>query len=429
MMENMIDIKILRDTPEKVRAAIVAKNGDPQLVDAFLRIDADWREVTQNLEALRAEQKELSALRKIEEAKANKEKIKELEERMSGLDAERTATWLRVPNLPSEDTPLGKDDTENKVIRRVGEPPVFDFVPKDHVALGEALCIIDTETAGEVSGARFTYLKGDLVRMQFALIQYALEILGNENILRSIAESVRPGFSPKPFQPVIPPVMIRPEIFERMARLEPKEERYHISSDNLYLVGSAEHTLGPMHIDETLDEKDFPIRYVGYSTSFRREAGSYGKDTKGILRLHQFDKVEMESFSLPEHSQTEQDFFIAVQEYLMWSLGLPYQVVMCCTGDQGDPDARHLDIETWMPGQGKYRETHSADLMTDYQSRRLGTKVKRESGKTEFVHMNDATVFAIGRTLIGIMENYQTKEGKIQVPRALQKYVGKEILG
>lgn len=429
MMECMIDIKILRDNPEKVKAAVAAKNGDPKIVDAFLKLDTEWRESTQGLEALRAEQKELSAARKIEEAKANKDRIREAEERLSLLESERTKIWLRVPNLPSEDTPPGKDDSENKVIRKVGESRAFDFEPKDHMQLGEALGLIDTETAGEVSGARFAYLRGDLVRMQFGLIQYAFEILGNEHILRSIAESVRSGFSAKPFLPVVPPVMIRPEVFERMARLEPREERYHLPSDDLYLIGSAEHTLGPMHMDQMFEEKDLPIRYVGYSTSFRREAGSYGKDTKGILRLHQFDKVEMESFSLPEHSQTEQDFFVAVQEYLMWSLELPYQVVMCCTGDQGDPDARHLDIETWMPGQGKYRETHSADLMTDYQSRRLGTKVRREGGKTEFVHMNDATVFAIGRTLIGIMENYQTKEGKIKVPRVLQKYVGKEIIG
>jgi len=182
-------------------------------------------------------------------------------------------------------------------------------------------------------------------------------------------------------------------------------------------------------MDEVIPEEKLPIRYLGFSTAFRREAGSYGKDVRGILRMHQFDKLEMESFVVPENGITEQEFFVAVQEYLMWSLELPFQVVICCTGDQGDPDARHLDIETWMPAQKKYRETHSADYMADYQSRRLGTRIRRKDGSVQYAHMNDATAIAIGRTLIAIMENYQTKDGKIEVPHVLQKYAGKKIIG
>ncbi len=428
-MDGMIDVKLLREEPERVREAIRLKNGDQKLVDEFLAADEPWRALTQEIEALRAEQKALSEKRDINAAKTNKEKIKIKEEDLASLEVKRRMIWLKIPNLPSEDTPPGKGEGENKVLRSVGEPRKFDFEPKDHVALGEALGLIDTETASKVSGARFAYIKGDLVRLEFALIQYALEILDNPKVLQSIAEGVKPGYTGKTFMPVAPPVMIRPEVFERMARLEPKEERYHIPSDDLYLVGSAEHTLGPMHMDETIPESELPLRYVGFSTSFRREAGSYGKDMKGILRLHQFDKVEMESFTTPEDSITEQDFFVAIQEYLMWTLELPYRVVICSTGDQGDPDARHLDIETWLPGQNKYRETHSSDLMTDYQARRLGTRVRRADGRTEFVHTNDATVFAIGRTLIAIMENYQTEDGKIEVPKALEKYVGKKVIG
>ena len=428
-MDGMIDVKLLREEPERVREAIRLKNGDQKLVDEFLAADEPWRALTQEIEALRAEQKALSEKRDINAAKTNKEKIKIKEEDLASLEVKRRMIWLKIPNLPSEDTPPGKGEGENKVLRSVGEPRKFDFEPKDHVALGEALGLIDTETASKVSGARFAYIKGDLVRLEFALIQYALEILDNPKVLQSIAEGVKPGYTGKTFMPVAPPVMIRPEVFERMARLEPKEERYHIPSDDLYLVGSAEHTLGPMHMDETIPESALPLRYVGFSTSFRREAGSYGKDMKGILRLHQFDKVEMESFTTPEDSITEQDFFVAIQEYLMWTLELPYRVVICSTGDQGDPDARHLDIETWLPGQNKYRETHSSDLMTDYQARRLGTRVRRADGRTEFVHTNDATVFAIGRTLIAIMENYQTEDGKIEVPKALEKYVGKKVIG
>jgi seryl-tRNA synthetase len=424
----MLDIDILRDDPDRVRQAIIDKNGDPAVLDVFLALDKGWRAATTEVENLRAEQKKLSAARDINGAKKLKEEIKQLEEKVAAAETERLAVWKQIPNLPSADTPVGKDENSNQVVKTWGEPPKLDFEPKDHVTLGEGLDMIDIETAGQVSGTRFGYLKGDAVLLQFALIQHAFKVLADQNILKNIAEKVERGYSNKPFRPVLPPVMIRPEVFDRMARLEPKEERYYIPSDDLFLIGSAEHTLGPMHMDQIIPESELPLRYVGYSTSFRREAGASGKDTRGILRVHQFDKVEMESFTVPERSQTEQDFFVAVQEYLMQSLELPYRLVLCSTGDQGGPDARHVDLETWMPAQDKYRETHSADLMTDYQSRRLQTRVRRADGKIEYAHMNDATVFAAGRTLIAIMENYQTKEGNILVPKALQTYVGKEII-
>jgi seryl-tRNA synthetase len=215
---------------------------------------------------------------------------------------------------------------------------------------------------------------------------------------------------------------------EAMGRLEPKDDRYYIESDDLYLIGSAEHTLGPIHMNETLDENELPIRYLGFSTSFRREAGTYGKDTRGILRLHQFDKLEMESFSSPQNSLEEQKFFIAIQEYLMSSLGLSYQLVLKCTADMGDPDFRAIDVETWMPGQNSFRETHTSDLMNDYQSRQLKTKVKNKDGQIELVHTNDATAFATGRVIIAIMENYQQADGSIIVPEALVPFMGKEVI-
>jgi seryl-tRNA synthetase len=428
-MSIMLDVQLIRENPDKVKAAIATKNADPALVDQFLAADKEWRTFLGEVESLRASQKKLSEERKIEESKAVKEKIKAVEAKIAEIEPVRSAALLSIPNLPSDDTPVGKDDSENKVMRQQGTPKEFDFEPKDHLTLGEKIGIIDTEMAGKISGTRFAYLKGDAVLLEFALAQYALETLMKPAVIELIAKKVKPDHSIKPFMPVVPPVMVRPEVFQRMARLEPKDERYYIPSDDLYLIGSAEHTLGPLHMDETIAEEQLPIRYLGFSTAFRREAGSYGKDTRGILRVHQFDKLEMESFVLPEDGIAEQEFFIGVQEYLMGSLELPYQVVMCCSGDQGDPDARHLDIETWMPSQKKYRETHSADYMGDYQARRLGTRVKRKEGKTEFVHMNDATAFAIGRTLIAILENYQTKDGKVAVPEVLQKYVGKKIIG
>ncbi len=425
----MLDIELLRSEPEKVKQASTAKNRDPKFVDEFVKFDEEWRKITKEIGDKRAEQKKLSEKRDVEGGKKNKEEIRALEEKIGMIEKKREEIWFKIPNIPSDDTPVGKDDSENKVLRKAGAPKKFDFEPKDHVALGEALGLIDIGSAGKISGSRFAYLKGDAARLEFALVQYTLETLANEKVIESVAGGVKPGYHAGTFVPVVPPVMIRPEVFRRMGRLEPKEDRYYIPSDDLWLIGSAEHTLGPLHMDETIPEEKLPIRYLGFSTAFRREAGSYGKDVRGILRLHQFDKLEMESFALPEDGKTEQDFFVAVQEYLMWSLELPYQVVMCCTGDQGDPDARHLDIETWIPSQKKYRETHSADYMSDYQARRLGTRIRRKDGTTQFAHMNDATAFAIGRTLIAIMENYQTKDGKIEVPKVLQKYVGKTAIG
>jgi seryl-tRNA synthetase len=265
--------------------------------------------------------------------------------------------------------------------------------------------------------------------MQFALIKFAFDTLTNQETLKTIAEEAGLSkISVKTFVPALPPVMMKSTVMNRMARLHPIDERYFFEKDDLVLIGSAEHTLGPLYMDKIIDEKDFPIRYVGYSTSFRREAGAAGKDTRGILRQHQFDKIEMETFCLPEESYQEQDFLVAIQEYLLRRLKIPHQVIICSTGDQGDADHRHIDIECWMPGQDTYRETHSADLMQGYQSRRLNTRVRRSDGKIEHVHMNDATVLAIGRALIAIMENYQQADGSIMIPEVLRAHMGKDVI-
>lgn len=291
--------------------------------------------------------------------------------------------------------------------------------------LGEALDIIDTEKSAVISGSRFNYLKGDAVLLQFALIQLAFNTLTDKKIVEKLAKEAK-NPSGKPFMPVIPPVIAKAEVMKKMDRFDPIDDRYYLEKDDSLLVGSAEHTLGPLHMGEVIDEKELPIRYVGYSTAFRREAGTYGQDTRGILRRHQFDKVEMETFAKPEDGDAEQRLMVAVQEYIMQQLEIPYQVVAISTGDMGKPDYKQIDIEAWMPGEGRYRETHTSDYMTDFQARRLNTKYK-ESGKAKgFVYMNDATAIAIGRTLIAILENYQTKDGKIKVPKVLQAYVGKK---
>jgi seryl-tRNA synthetase len=422
----MLDIKFIRENPELIKEA-ARKKGVSVDVDMFLAVDERRRHVLQELEEKRAKQNALSkggpkAPTELEGLKKLKEEIKVLEEEIKLVEAEFETLMLKIPNIPSEDTPVGQGESENRVLREVGKPTAFDFKPKEHWELGLDLDVIDIERASKVSGARFAYLKGDLGLMQFALIQFALSIVTGESVLKKIIKKAGLTVKPKPFIPIVPPVFIKPEAMQKMARLEPKEERYYVPSDDLYLIGSAEHTLGAMHMDEILAEGELPLRYIGYSTAFRREAGSYGKDMKGILRVHQFDKLEMESFSLPEDSIKEQNLFVAVQEHLMQSLGIPYRVMQICTGDMGGPDARQINIESWMPGQGRYRETHTADLMTDFQARRLNIKVKR-GGKAEFVHMNDATAIAIGRTIIAIMENYQTGKGTVKIPKALRKYM------
>ena len=244
--------------------------------------------------------------------------------------------------------------------------------------------------------------------------------------MESIAKEKNISVSLGAFTPMIPPMFIKPAVQNRMARFMTPEEHYMFPNDDLMLIGSAEHTIGPIYMDKILEEKDLPLRYVGYSSAFRREAGSHGKDTKGIIRQHQFDKLEMETFCLPEQSMQEQEFLVAIQEHIMQSLKLPYQVVAVCTGDMGFPDYRQIDIETWMPGQQRYRETHSADLTGSFQSRRLNTRVRRADGKIEPLHMNDATAVAMGRMLVAIMENYQQADGSIKIPEVLRPYMNNQ---
>jgi len=417
----MLDIKFIRENPDLVKAAVKNKKAKVD-VDQLLKLDEHRRGLIGKIEELNREKNAAAKEKDIAKGKQIKDALLGLDAEFKDADAKFFEAMYAVPNIPSGHTPVGPDESGNRVIKQVGQPPKFGFEPKEHWQLGEQLGIIDIETATKVTGSRFAYLKGDLALLQFAIIQFLMQALTSEQHLGEIIKHAGLKVSAKPFVPVLPPVMIKPEIMQRMGRLEPRDERYYIASDDLYLIGSAEHTLGPMHMDQAISEEQLPLRYIGYSTAFRREAGSYGKDMKGILRVHQFDKLEMESFTAPELSEQEQLLMVAVQEYLMGALELPYQVVEICTGDMGAPDYRQIDIETWMPGQNKYRETHTADLMTDFQSRRLNIKVKRADGKSELLHMNDATASA-GRTMIAIMENYQQADGSIKVPKALLPYM------
>src|SRR3989338_4601478 len=345
----------------------------------------------------------------IEEGKRLKDKIKTAQAEVEAAERVLEAELRQYPNMLRPDVPEGKDESANIVLKTVGEPTKFLFEPKDHLALGEALGIIDVERAAKVSGARFAYLKGDLVLLEFALIQYALSIL-----------------VPEGFTPVFPPQLIAREAMGKMGYLEHgcEEEIYHLKNDDMVLIGTSEQALGPMMMDEVLPERTLPQRFAGFSACFRREAGSHGRDVHGILRMHQFNKMEMFSFVSAEGSDTEHEFLLSLQERFMQGLKLPYRVVKLCSGDTGAPSARTYDIETWMPSQDRYRETHSTSNTTDYQTRRLKVRIKTKKGN-EFSHALNGTVFA-ERLLIAILENFQQEDGSMIVPDVLRGYMRKD---
>lgn len=430
----MLDIQYIRENIQVVKDAVKNKRATVD-IDELLLLDESRRNLLQEIEKLRAQKNDINTAIQnaenkeersdvIEKAKLIKEQLDTQEPKLKEVETRFGELMYLIPNVISEDTPIGKDESENIVLRQVGEKPKFSFSPREHFDLAENLDLIDSERAVKVSGSRFVYLKGDLVMLEWAMMFFALHILTDQKVLTSLAKENKLEVDTTPFVPVLPPMMIRPEMHRRMGRLDP-EEMYMLDRDNLSLIGSAEHTLGSMYADEILEEKDLPLRMVGFSGAFRREAGSYGKDMKGILRLHQFNKLEMETFTVKEKSRVEQDFIVAIQEYLMQQLEIPYQVLAICTGDMGKPDFRQIDIEAWMAGQGRYRETHTSDLIGDFQARRLNTRVRRENGEIEMVHMNDATAFS-ERPLIAILENNQQEDGSILIPQVLQKWTGKE---
>lgn len=432
----MLDIRFIRENADRVQEAATQKGYQVNIAE-LLSSDERRREVQQKADELRTRRNEISsqmkggkpALELIEEGKAIKTELAEVEDRLRVIDEEYTHLLKAVPNIPEADVPLGASEDENVVAKVVGEKPAFDFAVKNHAEIAAIKGWLDKDRAAKVAGSRFAYVMGDMVKLQIAIEQFVINTLTDESKIREIAESAGLGhISTKPFVPVLPPLMIKTEPYDQMDRLQPSDDRYKIEGEELWLQGSAEHVLGSMHAGEVFEEAELPIRYLGFATSFRKEAGTYGKDMEGLIRMHQFDKLEMESFSTRETSRDEHFLFVAIQEYLLQALKLPYQVLLKCTADIGKPNARGVDMEVWLPGQGKYRETHTADYMTDYQSRRLQTRVRR-SGEMELVHTNDATAFALGRAMVAILENYQTADGGVVVPEVLRPYLGgRELL-
>jgi seryl-tRNA synthetase len=432
----MLDIRFVRENPEAVQQNAHNK-GYYVDVARILELDTQKKTLQQLVDELRERRNANASKLKgskpdqetIDEGRAIKTDLAEKEAAFNAAEDEFTTLFKQVPNMASDDVPLGESEDDNVESKKVGEPTQFAFAVRNHAEIAEQRGWLDKERAAKVAGSRFAYIKGDLVLLQFAIIQFVLNTLSNEKKLAEIATSAGLDVSRKPFTPVLPPLMIRTELYDAMDRLEPRDDRYKLEDDDLWLQGSAEHVLGSMHANETFDEADLPIRYVGYATSFRREAGTYGKDMEGILRMHQFDKLEMESFTTKENGMNEHLLFVAIQEYLLSALGLPYRVVQKCTADIGKPNARGIDMDAWLPGQNQYRETHTADYMTDYQSRRLNTRVRRQAGDLELVHTNDATAFALGRAMIAIIENFQQEDGSVTIPEVLRPYIGgREIL-
>jgi len=431
----MLDIRFIRENAGLV-AEKSKQKGYEVNIDKLLAVDDSRRKLLSEIEKVRAERNDLAERAKagkpdgqsIEQGKKLKESLAQLEAQLQPVEDEFTRLLKAVPNMPNDDVPVGASEAENVVAKDWGDKPKFDFEPKTHWELAESRGLIDKERAAKVSGSRFAYIKGDLVRLQLAIVQFVIDNLTSEETLKKITqEAGLQNVSAKPFTPVLPPLMIRTEVFDAMDRLEPREDRYKVGTDddNLWLQGSAEHTLGPMYMNETVDEKGLPLRFLGYATSFRREAGTYGKDTEGIIRMHQFDKLEMESFTKPEDGLSEHLMMVAIQEYLLQQLKIPYRVLQKCTADIGKPNARGIDLEAWLPGAAKYMETHTADYMTDYQARRLQTRIKDHG----LVHTNDATAFALGRTMVAIIENYQKADGTIEVPEVLRGYMrGQSLL-
>lgn len=426
----MLDIQFIRDNPELVAEKAKQKGYDID-VTQLLGFDSERRELLQQVEELRRERNEIAASLKgqrpsdeqVAKGRAVKEKLADLEPKLESIELEFTTLLKTVPNMPLDEVPVGDSEDQNVEIRVWGDKPQFDFEPKNHAEIAEAKGWLDMARATKIAGSRFVYTMGDLVRLEFALWQFGMDTLSNQDVLQQIINDKGLKVSPKPFTPILPPAVAKQAVFEATGRLNKQEQTYKIEDEDLWLNASAEHTISPIYLDEILDESMLPIRYVGYTTAFRREAGTYGKDTEGIFRLHQFNKLEMECFTTADTSYDEHLFLVAIQEYLMQQLGLPYHVLEKCTADIGRPNAKGVDIEVWLPSQQTYRETHTADYITDYQARAMKTRVRRADGTVELAHTNDATAFS-ERPLIGIIENFQTAKGNVVVPEVLRPYMG-----
>jgi len=414
----MLDLKLIRSDPERVKTAL-ARRGAGDRVDELLALDARRRELLPRIENAQAERKTLS--KQIGEAKQRGESAEESISAVQGLkeridsgkaelekveaELERIATTL--PNLPDPEAPDGMTEEDAVLVREVGEKPSFDFEPRDHLEIGAELGLIEMEAAAALSGSRFAYLKGDLVLLELALVRFAIELVRAEG-----------------HEPVVPPVLVREEALYGTGFLPgDRDQIYEIPKDELFLVGTSEVSLAGLHAGQILDAGRLPLRYAGFSTCFRREAGAAGRDTRGIFRVHQFDKVEMFSFVEPPESTAEHERLLAIEERILTELEIPYRVVNVAAGDLGAPAAKKYDCEAWIPSQGRYRELTSCSNTTDYQARRLSCRYRPADGESpQVVHTLNGTAVAVGRTMIALIENRQDRDGGFTLPSILYSY-------
>ncbi|HEU4393676.1 MAG TPA: serine--tRNA ligase [Solirubrobacterales bacterium] len=414
----MLDLKLIRSDPERVKAAL-ARRGAAEQVDELLALDARRRQLLPEVESAQAERKALS--KRIGEAKQAGEDAGELmatvqglKERIEGgkseleqVEAELGRIVISLPNLPDPDAPDGMSEEDAVVIREVGERPQFDFEPRDHLEIGTELGLIEMEAAARLSGSRFAYLKGDLVLLELALVRFAIELVRAEG-----------------HEPVVPPVLVREEALEGTGFLPgDRDQIYEIPKDELFLTGTSEVGLAGLHADQVLDAEALPLRYCGFSTCFRREAGAAGRDTRGIFRVHQFDKVEMFSFVEPSESAAEHERLLAIEERILGELEIPYRVVNVAVGDLGAPAAKKYDCEAWIPSQERYRELTSCSNTTDYQARRLKCRYRpADTEGPKAVHTLNGTAVAVGRTMIALIENRQERDGGFTLPNILHRF-------
>lgn len=410
--EFMLDIKFIRENSERVKEAARKKQMDPTVVDRVLLADARRCDLLARIEGLRSRRHQLTEADRAEGLKI-KEEIKRLEPPLSEAEAEFREAMLQVPNLPADDVPEGQGEAENVVVRQVGTRPQFDFEPKDHAALAQKLDLLDLERGVKIGGFRSFFTKNELV-----LLEYGLLDLGLRHIMA------------KGFTPLTVPWLVKPEFFYGTGYFPWGHEDHYAVQDDLNLIGTAEVSLTSYFAGEILAENDLPVKLAGISPCFRREVGSYGKDLGGIFRIHQFNKVEQVVLCRadPAESVFWHEQMLSFVEELLQKLELPYQVLLMCTGDMGAGQKKKYDVETWFPGQGHYRETHSDSYFWDFQSRRLNIRYRTKGGELKFVHSLNNTVVATPRILGAILENYQNEDGSVRVPQVLQPYVGKTVI-
>ena len=416
----MIDPKLLRDDLDALKAAY-ARRGGVKGLDEAAELATKHRDLKAEVEELRAEQNRASkAIGKsspeerpaaIAAAKELSDRLKELEPDLDALTTQSEQAMAGLPNIPHDSVPEGLTEDENVVEREVGDRPQFDFESRDHVALGEGLGIVDGDRGAKTSGSRFVYLTGQGVFLEFALVRFVLDLLNDEG-----------------FKPVIPPVLVREHAMYGTGFLPADEhEYYRVERDDLYLVGTSEVAIAAMHSDEILPGAEMPVRYAGFSSCFRREAGTYGKDTKGLIRVHQFDKVEQFSFAHPDASWDEYEVIRANQERILQALEIPYRVLVMCAGDLGSSAAKKVDHEAWLSASGRWLELTSATNATDYQARRLGVRCRDGAG-TKLVHTLNGTACAVGRMIVALLETHQQGDGSVKIPEALRSYTGFDAL-